>query len=70
MAVLDSPEPREIQLGLSFVGIANHNTLMKSRYYPNMFDPSTGLMRERLSDGSWVKDFNDAVRARVDHLME
>ena len=30
----------------------------RSQNYKNMFDPSTELMRGRLEDGSWVKNFN------------
>ena len=38
---------------------ANYAMLMKrSKYYKNMFDPSTGLMRGRLDNGDWVKNFN------------
>ena len=37
----------------------NYEMLMKrSKNYRNVFDPSTGLMRGRLADGEWVKDFN------------
>ncbi len=37
----------------------NYDMLMKrSKNYKNMFDPSTELMRGRLDDGSWVKNFN------------
>ncbi|MDB6066329.1 MAG: Alpha,2-mannosidase [Pedosphaera sp.] len=37
----------------------NYNLLMKrSRNYTNMFDASTSLMRGRLENGEWVKNFN------------
>ena len=37
----------------------NYDMLMKrSKNYKNMFDPSTELMRGRLDNGSWVKNFN------------
>jgi len=37
----------------------NYEMLMKrSKNYKNMFDPSTELMRGRLDDGEWVKNFN------------
>lgn len=37
----------------------NYDLLMKrSSNYTNMFDASTGLMRGRLEDGEWVKNFN------------
>ncbi len=37
----------------------NYEMLMKrSRNYKNMFDPSTGLMRGRLANGDWVKNFD------------
>ena len=38
---------------------ANYNMLMKrTGNYKNMFDPSTGLMRGRLANGEWVKNFD------------
>jgi predicted alpha-1,2-mannosidase len=38
---------------------ANYQMLMKrSKNYRNVFDPSTGLMRGRLANGEWVKNFN------------
>jgi len=38
---------------------ANYNMLMKrTGNYKNMFDPSTGLMRGRLANGDWVKNFD------------
>lgn len=37
----------------------NYAMLMKrSQNYKHMFDPSTGLMRGRLENGDWVKNFN------------
>jgi predicted alpha-1,2-mannosidase len=37
----------------------NYDMLMKrAKNYRNMFDPSTGLMRGRLDNGEWVKNFN------------
>jgi predicted alpha-1,2-mannosidase len=37
----------------------NYDLLMKrSKNYKNMFDPSTELMRGRLDNGDWVKNFN------------
>ena len=37
----------------------NYDMLMKrSKNYKNMFDPSTELMRGRLDNGSWVRNFN------------
>jgi putative alpha-1,2-mannosidase len=37
----------------------NYTMLMKrSRNYINVFDPSTELMRGRLANGDWVKNFN------------
>jgi len=37
----------------------NYDMLMKrSKNYKNMFDPSTELMRGRLDNGEWVKNFN------------
>ena len=38
---------------------ANYNMLMKrTGNYKNMFDPSTELMRGRLANGDWVKNFD------------
>jgi predicted alpha-1,2-mannosidase len=38
---------------------ANYRMLMKrTGNYKNMFDPSTGLMRGRLDDGSWIQPFD------------
>jgi len=37
----------------------NYAMLMaRSKNYKNVFDPSTGLMRGRLANGDWVKNFN------------
>ena len=37
----------------------NYDMLMKrSQNYKHMFDPSTGLMRGRLDNGEWIKNFN------------
>lgn len=37
----------------------NYNMLMKrTSNYKNMFDPSTGLMRGKLANGDWIKDFD------------
>jgi len=37
----------------------NYKMLMdRSRNYKHMFDPSTGLMRGRLADGDWIKNFD------------
>ena len=37
----------------------NYEMLMKrSKNYKNMFDPSTELMRGRLANGEWIKNFN------------
>lgn len=38
---------------------ANYEMLMKrTGNYKNMFDPATGLMRGRLANGEWIKDFD------------
>jgi predicted alpha-1,2-mannosidase len=38
---------------------ANFDMLMKrTKNYKNLFDPSTGLMRGRLENGEWVKNFD------------
>lgn len=38
---------------------ANHNMLMaRTSNYKHCFDPSTGLMRGRLDDGSWITPFD------------
>ncbi|HLN74504.1 MAG TPA: GH92 family glycosyl hydrolase [Prolixibacteraceae bacterium] len=40
----------------------NYNMLMKrTGNYKNMFDPSTGLMRGRLANGDWIKNFDPEV---------
>ncbi|HCY42685.1 MAG TPA: glycoside hydrolase family 92 protein [Prolixibacteraceae bacterium] len=37
----------------------NYNMLMKrTGNYKNMFDPSTGLMRGKLANGEWIKNFD------------
>lgn len=37
----------------------NYNILIKrTANYKNMFDPSTGLMRGRLANGDWIKNFD------------
>ena len=37
----------------------NYDMLMKrTSNYKNMFDPSTGLMRGRLANGDWIKNFD------------
>jgi predicted alpha-1,2-mannosidase len=46
-------------LAREFKDEANYRVLMKrSRNYANLFDPSTGLMRGKLPNGEWVKNFN------------
>jgi predicted alpha-1,2-mannosidase len=46
-------------LAKAFNDQANYEMLMKrSKDYKNMFDPSTGLMRGRLANGEWIKNFN------------
>jgi predicted alpha-1,2-mannosidase len=46
-------------LAKAFGDQPNYDMLMKrSQNYKNMFDPSTGLMRGRLENGDWVKNFN------------
>jgi predicted alpha-1,2-mannosidase len=38
---------------------SNYDRLMKrSRNYKNMFDPTTELMRGRLANGEWIRDFD------------
>jgi predicted alpha-1,2-mannosidase len=32
--------------------------MQRSKNYKNVFDPSTGLMRGRLENGEWIKNFN------------
>lgn len=37
----------------------NYNMLMdRTGNYKNMFDPSTGLMRGKLANGEWIRDFD------------
>ncbi|HTV62322.1 MAG TPA: GH92 family glycosyl hydrolase [Verrucomicrobiae bacterium] len=46
-------------LAKQFNDETNYNMLMqRSHNYTNLFDPSTGLMRGRLANGDWVKNFN------------
>lgn len=46
-------------LAKAFHDEPNYETLMKrSKNYKNMFDQSTGLMRGRLDNGEWVRNFN------------
>lgn len=46
-------------LAKEFNDTANYRMLMKrTGNYKNMFDPSTGLMRGRLANGDWIKDFD------------
>ncbi len=46
-------------LAKQFNDQTNYDLLMKrSHNYTNMFDSSTGLMRGRLENGEWVKNFN------------
>lgn len=46
------------QLAKALGDTANYHMLMKrTGNYKNVFDASTGFMRGRLEDGSWVKDF-------------
>lgn len=46
-------------LAKEFNDTPNYDMLMKrSKNYKNMFDQSTGLMRGRLENGEWVKNFN------------
>ncbi|HOI49664.1 MAG TPA: GH92 family glycosyl hydrolase [Prolixibacteraceae bacterium] len=38
---------------------ANYNRLMKrTGNYKNLFDPSTGLMRGKLANGEWIREFD------------
>ncbi|HEY3372996.1 MAG TPA: GH92 family glycosyl hydrolase [Prolixibacteraceae bacterium] len=40
----------------------NYNKLIKrSGNYKNMFDPSTGLMRGKLANGEWIKNFDPTM---------
>jgi len=46
-------------LAKAFNDQPNYDMLMRrSNNYKNVFDPSTGLMRGRLENGDWVKNFN------------
>jgi predicted alpha-1,2-mannosidase len=46
-------------LAKEFGDEANYNMLMKRTHnFTNVFDPSTRLMRGRLENGDWVKNFN------------
>ena len=47
------------QLAKALGDTDNYNMLMKrTSNYKNMFDPSTGLMRGKLANGEWIKNFN------------
>jgi len=47
------------QLAKQLGDTVNYNMLMKrTSNYKNMFDPSTGFMRGRLTNGDWVKNFD------------
>jgi len=47
------------QLSKALGDTDNYNMLMKrTGNYKNMFDPSTGLMRGKLSNGEWIKNFD------------
>ncbi len=46
-------------LAKSLNDTANYRMLMnRSKYYKNVFDPETGLMRGKLEDGSWIQKFD------------
>ncbi|MDB5119652.1 MAG: alpha 2-mannosidase [Sphingobacteriales bacterium] len=46
---------------------ADYDFFMKrSNYYVNVFDPSTGLMRGRKADGSWVSPFDKLKISHAD----
>lgn len=46
-------------LAKEFKDDASYASLMKrSQNYRNLFDPSTGLMRGKLEDGTWIKNFD------------
>jgi predicted alpha-1,2-mannosidase len=50
------------QLAKELGDTQNYNMLMKrTGNYKNMFDPSTGLMRGRLANGEWIKNFDPEV---------
>ena len=38
----------------------------RSNFYKNLFDPSTGFMRPRNSDGSWKSPFNPSGLAHFE----
>lgn len=38
--------------------VVYHNMMQRSQNYRNLFDKSTGFMRGRLADGSWIKNFD------------
>ena len=47
------------QLAKALGDTDNYNMLMKrTGNYKNMFDPSTGLMRGKLANGEWIKNFD------------
>ncbi len=47
------------QLAKALGDTENYNMLMKrTGNYKNMFDPSTGLMRGKLANGEWIKNFD------------
>jgi len=47
------------QLAKALGDTDNFNILMKrTANYKNMFDPSTGLMRGKLANGDWIKNFD------------
>jgi predicted alpha-1,2-mannosidase len=41
--------------------------MIRSRNYRNVFDPSTGFMRGRMSDGTWRQDFNPLYSSHEVH---
>lgn len=50
------------QLAKALGDTDNYNMLMKrTGNYKNMFDPSTGLMRGKLANGEWIKNFDPEV---------
>lgn len=50
------------QLAKALGDTDNYTMLMKrTGNYKNMFDPSTGLMRGRLANGEWIKNFDPEV---------
>lgn len=47
------------QLAKAFGNTADYEMLMKrTGNYKNMFDPQTGLMRGKLANGQWIKNFD------------